>query len=67
MNETEFKGFKKELQELMKRYNVESIDFGCSDCSDLAGIYNERIEITTKDNKVFTLEQGYCFDVDSKI
>jgi uncharacterized protein YutD len=65
MNETEFGEFKKELQELMKRYDVESIDFGYSDCSDLAGVYDERIEVITKDNKVFTLEQGYCFDVDN--
>lgn len=36
--------FLQELKELLLAYDV-SIEFGCSDCSDTHGLYDERIEV----------------------
>lgn len=38
------KNFKKELKELLKKYNA-TIGFDCDDCSDLYGIYDEHVYI----------------------
>lgn len=42
--------FKKELKELLEKYNA-AIGFECADCSDLQGVYDERIVVTVIDGK----------------
>ena len=37
--------FKKELKALLDKYNA-SIEVGCSDCSDLHGVYDKHLLVT---------------------
>jgi hypothetical protein len=40
---------KKELKALLKKHNA-TIQFECADCSDLHGVYDERIEIVVRED-----------------
>lgn len=51
--------FKKELKELLEKYNA-TIGFECADCSDLHGVYEERIVMTVSDGQ--EKKKRYCVD-----
>ena len=51
------KEFLKELHSLLEKYNA-SIEWKCSDCSDLHGVYDNHLEINLNDTKTI------CFDDD---
>lgn len=51
------KQFKKELKELLKKYNAV-IRFSCSDSSDTHGLYEEKI-IARVNNEEITLADGW--------
>lgn len=59
--------FKKELKELLKKYNA-SISFDCGSGSDLHGVYGEKLSVQflgenrRKIEEVHTLAQGYNVD-----
>ena len=56
--------FKLELKELLEKYNA-SIGFECADCSDLHGVYEERIVVTVSDGrkeKEILSVDGYYID-----
>ena len=56
--------FKKELKELLEKYNA-TIGFECADCSDLHGVYEERIVVTVsngrKEKEILSVN-GYYID-----
>jgi Uri superfamily endonuclease len=59
--------FLQDLSDLLMRYNA-SIEFGCSDCSDTHGLYDERIEVWVDGKEVarsigWSLEAG---DLDAR-
>lgn len=51
--------FKKELKELLKKYNV-GIGFSCGEGSDTHGLYDERMVIDI-DNKEIIICNGWGF------
>ena len=56
--------FEKELKELLEKYNA-TIGFECADCSDLHGVYEERIVVTVSDGrkeKEILSVNGYYID-----
>jgi hypothetical protein len=56
--------FKKELKDLLEKYNA-SIGFECADCSDLHGVYEERIVVSVSDGRKETeilSVDGYYID-----
>lgn len=56
--------FKKELKELLEKYNA-TIGFECADCSDLHGVYEERIVVSVSDGrkeKEILSVNGYYID-----
>lgn len=50
-----------ELKELLKKYQA-TIMFECGECSDMHGIYDERIEVIDKNNKVIITASGFSMD-----
>lgn len=44
LTDQEIENFKKELFDLIERYNV-SVEFTCEDCSDTHGLYGDHIAI----------------------
>lgn len=52
--------FKQELKELLKKYNA-TIGFECADCSDLHGVYDERIVVSVKEKEILSVD-GYYID-----
>jgi hypothetical protein len=54
-----YKNFKKELKDLLNRYNA-SIEFGCSDCSDLHGVYDAKMVVHFNQERTeHILSSGY--------
>ena len=49
--------FKKELKELLAKYDA-TIAFECGECSDLHGVYDEKI-VAEVGGKEITLSDGY--------
>ena len=47
-----------ELGELLEKYNA-FVGFGCGECSDLHGVYGEKIVASLGDGKDFVLSEGY--------
>ena len=56
-NADKIKAFQKDLKALLKKHNA-SIGFGCSDCSDLHGVYDEKIIADIDNGDSFTLADG---------
>ena len=52
------KEFLAKLKDLLQEYNA-SIDWTCSDCSDLHGVYDDHLEITIGDKTIFKAENSY--------
>ena len=52
--------FKLELKELLEKYNATN-GFECADCSDLHGVYEERIVVSIKEKEVLSVD-GYYID-----
>ncbi len=50
--------FADELKALLKKYNA-SIVWTCGECSDLHGIYDERMQVQSKDKILLNIE-GDC-------
>ena len=50
MDENRKKEFVKELKALLNKYDV-SIGFVCDACSDMHGLYDERIEVQEKQDR----------------
>lgn len=62
--ETEVKVFKRELKNLLKKYNA-TIGFSVSDCSDTYGLYDEKIICSLRDfnnENEITLVNGWVLD-----
>lgn len=59
--------FKKELYDLMLKYDVDAIYWSCGDSSDTHGIYDEKMIISTKDDKtIFEIDGGCIYLKDLK-
>lgn len=52
--------FKQELKGLLEKYGA-SIQFECSDCSDLHGVYSPEMQADLGGTTV-KLNSGYCVD-----
>lgn len=50
--------FLAKLKALLKEYDA-SIDWTCSDCSDLHGVYDDHLEITIGNKIIFKAENSY--------
>ena len=50
--------FKLELKELLEKYNA-TIGFECADCSDLHGVYEERIVVSVKEKEILSVDVYY--------
>lgn len=51
--------FKQELKELLEKYDA-TLEFSCSACSDLHGVYEEEMVVYfNKERTEYTLSQGY--------
>ena len=50
-----------DLRAVLSKHRV-SIEFGCSECSDLYGVSNERMEIVDSNGKPIVEVDGYCMD-----
>lgn len=56
---SDIKEFKQELKELLEKYKV-SLDFECSPCSDLHGVYDARITANFwGTGESYDLSEGY--------
>lgn len=52
--------FKKELYDLMVKYNVDAIYWTCGEDSDMHGVYDEKMIISTRNNKTILKVGGSC-------
>lgn len=65
MDENRKKEFVKELKALLNKYDV-SIGFVCDACSDMHGLYDERIEVQeNKTDKVVCSAYSYWMDANN--